>query len=77
MYFIFPLSSQQVDEKHWIENTALLVVCGSVISNLGEILGDYFLHGGKVLSLCSDILHFILPTYRTAEVSHFLYKNIP
>ncbi|EDV92861.1 biotin--protein ligase isoform X2 [Drosophila grimshawi] len=68
VYTIYPLTPQQAGQKHWIEQTALLVVCGSVPPNIGQILVDYFLHGGKVLSLCSDILHFILPNYRTAEV---------
>ncbi|KAM7361646.1 holocarboxylase synthetase-like protein isoform 2-T2 [Cochliomyia hominivorax] len=67
-YTIYPLTAQQVEQKHWINTTALLVVCGSVPKTIGELFVDYFLRGGKVLSLCSDILHFILPTYRTAEV---------
>ncbi|XP_022223882.2 biotin--protein ligase [Drosophila obscura] len=68
VYTIYPLMPQQAAQKHWTEQTALLVVCGSVSPAIGQILVDYFLHGGKVLSLCSDILHFILPNYRTAEV---------
>ncbi|XP_030556458.1 biotin--protein ligase isoform X2 [Drosophila novamexicana] len=68
VYTIYALTPQQAGQKHWLEQTALLVVCGSVAPAIGQILVDYFLHGGKVLSLCSDILHFILPNYRTAEV---------
>ncbi|XP_017023562.1 biotin--protein ligase isoform X1 [Drosophila kikkawai] len=68
VYTIYPLMPQQAAQKHWTEHTALLVVCGSVAPGIGQILVDYFLQGGKVLSLCSDILHFILPNYRTAEV---------
>ncbi|XP_023297566.2 biotin--protein ligase isoform X1 [Lucilia cuprina] len=67
-YTIYPLTAQQVEQKHWLNTTALLVVCGTVPNTIGELFVDYFLRGGKVLSLCSDILHFILPTYRTAEV---------
>lgn len=67
-YTIYPMTQQQVEQKHWLNSTALLVVCGSVANAMGELFVDYFLHGGKVLSLCSDVLHFILPTYRTAEV---------
>lgn len=73
VYTIYPLTPQQAAQKYWIEQTALLVVCGSVAPAIGQILVDYFLHGGKVLGLCSDILHFILPNYRTAEVSQFPY----
>ncbi|XP_016982089.2 biotin--protein ligase isoform X2 [Drosophila rhopaloa] len=68
VYTIYPLMPQQAAQKYWTEQTALLVVCGSVAPGIGQILVDYFLQGGKVLSLCSDILHFILPNYRTAEV---------
>lgn len=68
MYTVYPLTSQQVKEKSWLDNTSLLVICGSVTSDLGEILVDFFLQGGKLLSLCSDVLHIVLPTYRTAEV---------
>ncbi|XP_017098653.2 biotin--protein ligase isoform X1 [Drosophila bipectinata] len=68
VYTIYPLMPQQAAQKHWTEQTALLVVCGSVAPGIGQVLVDYFLQGGKVLSLCSDILHFILPNYRTAEV---------
>ncbi|XP_054733910.1 biotin--protein ligase [Anastrepha obliqua] len=67
-YTIYAMSLQQLTQKFWMENTALLVVCGTVPTNIGEILVDYFLCGGKVLSLCSDILNFVLPNYRTAEV---------
>lgn len=69
VYTIYPLMPQQAAQKYWTEQTALLVVCGSVAPGIGQVLVDYFLQGGKVLSLCSDILHFILPNYRTAEVS--------
>ncbi|EDV47891.1 biotin--protein ligase isoform X2 [Drosophila erecta] len=68
VYTIYPLMPQQAAQKYWTEQTALLVVCGSVAPGIGQILVDYFLQGGKVLSLCSDILHFVLPNYRTAEV---------
>lgn len=67
-YTIYELTPQQLTQKYWIENTGLLVVCGNVAKNIGEILVDYFLCGGKVFSLCSDILNFVLPNYRTAEV---------
>ncbi|XP_017467645.1 PREDICTED: uncharacterized protein LOC108360017 isoform X2 [Rhagoletis zephyria] len=67
-YTVYAMSPQQLSQQFWMENTALLVVCGTVPTNIGEILVDYFLCGGKVLSLCSDILNFVLPNYRTAEV---------
>lgn len=69
MYTIYPLTPQQVKTKIWIDNTTLLVVCGYVAPDIGEILTEYFLRGGKMLSLCSDVLHIVLPSFRThAEV---------
>lgn len=69
MYTIYPLTTQQAKTKIWIDNTTLLVVCGYVAPDVGEILTEYFLCGGKMLSLCSDVLHIVLPTFRThAEV---------
>uniref|UniRef100_A0A034W021 Biotin--protein ligase n=1 Tax=Bactrocera dorsalis TaxID=27457 RepID=A0A034W021_BACDO len=67
-YTIYAMTPQQLTQKYWMKNTGLLVVCGNVSTNVGEILVDYFLCGGRVLSLCSDILNFVLPNYRTAEV---------
>lgn len=67
-YTIYSLTQKQLGTNVWIENTTLLVVCGTVHSNVGKILLDFFLKGGKMLCLCSDLLHVVLPTYRTAEV---------
>lgn len=67
-YTIYPLSPSEVKTKVWLENTTMLVVCGSVSQEIGQILLDFFLKGGKMLCLCSDLLRIILPTYRTAEV---------
>ena len=68
MYTIYPLTVQQIKAKSWIESTTLLVVCGSVSADFSAILLDYFFKGGKMLCLCSDLLHLVLPTYQTAEV---------
>lgn len=68
VYTIYPLTAQQAQQRIWMDNTCLLIICGPVKKDIGNILLDYFLKGGKVLSLCSDMLHIILPTYRTAEV---------
>ncbi|XP_055375458.1 biotin--protein ligase isoform X2 [Condylostylus longicornis] len=67
-YTIYSLTLQQIAEKIWADNTFLLIVCGTIENQFGEILLDYFLRGGRMLSLCSDVLHIVLPTYRTAEV---------
>lgn len=69
-YTIYPLTSQQARSRIWLDNTTLLIVCGSVNgSDIGTIFLDFFFKGGKVLCLCSDLLRHVLPTYHTAEVS--------
>lgn len=68
-YTIYPLTAQQACNRIWLDNTSLLVVCGSVNGgDLGPIFLDFFFKGGKVLCLCSDLLRHVLPTYHTAEV---------
>lgn len=67
-YTIYALSKNDITKKIWIENATLLVVAGNVTDNVGKCLLDFFLRGGKVLCLCTDLLHIIIPTYRTAEV---------
>jgi biotin--protein ligase len=69
-YTVYPLSVNDVASKIWMDNTILLVVCGPVEHKTAKILLDYFLYGGKMLCLCSDLLHIVLNTYRTAEVSN-------
>lgn len=76
MYTIYPLTIAEVNTRIWIENAALLIVCGNVEPKIGDILLDYYLKGGKMLCLCSDVLHTILPTYRTAEVRTYLNTSM-
>lgn len=85
MYSIYPLTIAQIESKIWVDNTSLLVICGSVNgSGISEIFLEYFLKGGKILCLCSDLLRQVLPTYHTAEVrehelvqfSYGKWKNI-
>lgn len=67
-YTIYELSPQDAQNGIWLENTTLLVVCGSVSRAVGSLFAEYFLRGGKMLCICSDVLHIVLPSYRTAEV---------
>lgn len=85
MYTIYPLTTQQVRQRIWLENTTLLIVCGSVNgSDVSKIFLEFFFKGGKILCLCSDLLRQVLPTYHTAEVrehelvqfSYGQWKNI-
>lgn len=67
-YTIYELKAEQLKTSIWIDNTTLLIVCGSISPKLGPMLMEYFLCGGKMLCLCSDVLNMVLPIYRTAEV---------
>lgn len=71
-YTVYPITAQQARNRIWLDNTSLLVVCGSVNgSDIGSIFLDFFFKGGKVLCLCSDLLRHVLPTYHTAEVTRW------
>lgn len=67
-YTIYELKTEQLKNSFWIDNTTLLIVCGTISAQLGSVLMEYFLCGGKMLCLCSDVLNMVLPIYRTAEV---------
>lgn len=67
-YTIYALKTEHLKTSIWIDNTTLLIVCGPISPQLGSVLMDYFLCGGKMLCLCSDVLNMVLPIYRTAEV---------
>ncbi|XP_059610986.1 uncharacterized protein LOC132257934 [Phlebotomus argentipes] len=67
-YTIYPLTVCQVKNRIWMDNVSLLVVCGNVIDGVAAPLQDFFLGGGRILCICSDLIHIVLPTYRTAEV---------
>lgn len=67
-YTIYELKAEQLKTSFWIDNTTLLIVCGAISPQFGSILMEYFLCGGKMLCLCSDVLNMLLPIYRTAEV---------
>lgn len=67
-YTIYELNTEQLKTTFWIDNTTLLIVCGPTAQPIGSILIEYYLCGGKMLCLCSDVLNMVLPMYRTAEV---------
>lgn len=77
-YTIYALSPEEARNDAWIENAALVVVCGNVGNEIGSQIVEYILHGGKLLALCSDVIHILLPSFKTAEVRenelvHFSY----
>ncbi|KAJ9584247.1 hypothetical protein L9F63_021409 [Diploptera punctata] len=67
-YAIYPVSQSALLSSPWSDNTVLLVMCGNVAESLAARFLHYLLQGGRVLCLCSDFLHMVLPTFRTAEV---------
>lgn len=68
-YTVYPLAPADVRKRIWQENTRLLVVCGPISPEIGPLLLEFYLNqSGNMLCLCSDLLHVLLPNYRTAEV---------
>lgn len=67
-YTVYELKAEQLKTSIWIDNTTLLIICGPISPQFGSVLMEYFLCGGKMLCLCSDVLNMVLPIYRTAEV---------
>ncbi|XP_053671871.1 biotin--protein ligase [Anopheles nili] len=65
---IYPITTAQALARSWQQSTVLIIVAGSLDINVRKILLDYFLHGGVVFSLCSDLLDIILPDSKTAEI---------
>ncbi|XP_076390314.1 holocarboxylase synthetase-like protein isoform X2 [Megachile rotundata] len=77
-YTIYTMTSEEVRKDAWIDNAVLVVVCGNVGNEIGNQIVEYILRGGKLLALCSDIIHILLPSFKTAEVRenelvHFSY----
>ncbi|XP_049844585.1 biotin--protein ligase isoform X6 [Schistocerca gregaria] len=68
-YTVYTTTQEQLLIQPWMDNTRLLVVSGNVSHELGSRVINYLLQGGKVLCLCSDLLHLMLPMFRTAEPS--------
>uniref|UniRef100_A0A182QK98 BPL/LPL catalytic domain-containing protein n=1 Tax=Anopheles farauti TaxID=69004 RepID=A0A182QK98_9DIPT len=67
-YTIYPITTSQAMASSWQQSTVLIIVAGSLDTDVRKILLDYFLHGGLVFSLCSDLLDIILPDSKTAEI---------
>ncbi|KAL1379982.1 hypothetical protein pipiens_003672 [Culex pipiens pipiens] len=54
-YTVYPLSAEQVRGRAWPDSTAALIVHGRLETSLAEVFADYFLNGGKLLGICSDV----------------------
>lgn len=68
LYTVYPLSLQETKKRIWIDNAALLVVCGDVNKEVTAILMDYLFAGGKLLCLCSNLLYQVLPIFQGMQV---------
>ncbi|XP_063990919.1 biotin--protein ligase isoform X1 [Diachasmimorpha longicaudata] len=67
-YTIYNLSAEEARKDAWVGQTHLVVVCGNVDGEISSQLLEYLVKGGKLLTLCSDALHSLLPSFKTAEV---------
>uniref|UniRef100_A0A8D8C2V0 Biotin--protein ligase n=1 Tax=Culex pipiens TaxID=7175 RepID=A0A8D8C2V0_CULPI len=54
-YTVYPLSAEQVRGRAWPDSTAALIVHGRLETSLAGVFADYFLNGGKLLGVCSDV----------------------
>ncbi|XP_055545845.1 biotin--protein ligase [Wyeomyia smithii] len=59
-YTVYPVTKHQVKARTWPESTNLFLVHGAVESDLAEEFLDFFLHGGKLMSVCSNLQSFVL-----------------
>jgi len=51
-----------------MDQVSLIVLCGDIGAEFGARLVEYVIQGGKLLVLCSDMLHILLPSFKTGEV---------
>ncbi|XP_053697240.1 biotin--protein ligase [Sabethes cyaneus] len=65
-YTVYPVTKQQVKTKTWPESTNLFLVHGAVESDLAKEFLDYFLLGGRLICICSNLRSFLLPSYNSA-----------
>ncbi|KAL5274469.1 HLCS family protein [Megaselia abdita] len=67
MYTIYPLTDEVAEQKVWMDNTSLLVVCGVISDDLRKIFVEFFLKGGHIMSLCSELFYEFFPEVQTLK----------
>ncbi|XP_012287095.1 biotin--protein ligase isoform X2 [Orussus abietinus] len=67
-YIVYILSASEACSDIWVKQAILVIVCGNVGNEVASQLVEYMVKGGKLLALCSDTLHTLLPSFKTAEV---------
>ncbi|CAK1593943.1 unnamed protein product [Parnassius mnemosyne] len=66
-YTLYSVSRDSLEAGAWRGRAALVAVAGCV-GRCAPLLLAHLLDGGRLLALCSDLLHTVLPYYKTAEV---------
>ncbi|XP_068619675.1 biotin--protein ligase [Battus philenor] len=66
-YTLYSVSPESLEAGAWRGRAALVAVAGCV-GRSAPLLLAHLLDGGRLLALCSDLLHTVLPYYKTAEV---------
>ncbi|XP_060805939.1 biotin--protein ligase [Amyelois transitella] len=66
-YTLYSVSRSALEAGAWRGRAALVAVAGCV-GRAAPLLLAHLLDGGRLLALCSDLLHTVLPYYKTAEV---------
>ncbi|KAL1131899.1 hypothetical protein AAG570_011510 [Ranatra chinensis] len=80
-YTFHVLVCAEIQSPYWFHQASLVVVHGNLSLEYTQVIIDYILvKGGSILCLCSDLLRYILPVFRTAEVRpnefvHCSYKS--
>ncbi|KAM3961203.1 LOW QUALITY PROTEIN: holocarboxylase synthetase-like protein [Aphomia sociella] len=66
-YTLYSVSREALEAGAWRGRAALVAAAGCV-GRAAPLLLAHLLDGGRLLALCSDLLHTVLPYYKTAEV---------
>ncbi|CAH2095374.1 unnamed protein product [Euphydryas editha] len=66
-YTVYGVSREALCGGAWRGRAALVAVAGCA-GRAAPLLLAHLLDGGRLLALCSDLLHTVLPHYKTAEI---------
>ncbi|RVE44405.1 hypothetical protein evm_010935 [Chilo suppressalis] len=66
-YTLYSVTRETLETGAWRGRASLVAVAGCV-GRCAPLLLAHLLDGGRLLALCSDLLHTVLPYYKTAEV---------
>lgn len=72
-YTIYKISKETLEKGAWKGRTALLTITGNVNSS---IVNEHFLQGGKILGLHTNLLHTVIPYYKSEnriDIAEFKY----